>query len=480
MITLNEIAYNIKNLAYGGKSNGEANLTIPQIKHWVHYHRAKLIADNLDKGILSNHIIWQNYELNASNILDSVIMQGNLDPSGLTGSDLNRWNNIPKDATPQALDRWTLDSTLTSKNDALTPYLKDSHSLSQYGDYKKISQFKNDYRNISQAGFTIPEPLMLKDNKSIKSIELDRIAWMTGTVSGFGRAFEPILLPLKTLDEGMYAKHNRFTSNNKPYATLERVDFNNDTLNSTALMLKGLQVTPTIELPIMPSTVPNGTFDTDINDWNFEALTGNLGAATAEWDNGKLKIERVSGFVLAANAYTKLNTINGKQYTINLDVYSNGNQFHQIFVCTDPTGWNMFTTNLIPYIEILTSSGVPSNTTETVTFTAGPDDVYIAIRWATTQSSYITIDNVIAVGNPNQQTLFWSYKANARMILADPTKASPSWDDSKTPYPIPMEYVSDLTQRVVSQEMGVVIKTPVDGIEDNVDTTKMMREKGGA
>lgn len=472
MITLNEIAYNIKNLAYGGKSNGEANVTTSQIKYWVHYHRAKLIADNLDKGILSNHILWQNYELNAGNMLDSVIMQGNLDPSGFTGSDLNRWTNIPKDATPQALDRWTLDSTLTSKNDALTPYLKDSHSLSQYGDYKKLSQFKNDYRNISQAGFTIPEPLMLKDNKSIKSIELDRIAWMTGAVSGFGRAFEPILLPIKTLDEGMYSKHNRFTSNNKPYATLERVNFNDDIHNNTALMLKGIQVTPTIEMPVMLSVVPNGTFDDNINGWTFDPInTG--GTATAYWNSGTLRIDSGSGSSIP-EVYAQLNTINGTLYTISLDVNLIGNQWYQIWVVTDPQDiWNTY---IIPH----TTVNGPSNTTETVTFTAGADDLYILIRIGFTTTETIIIDNVISTGPTPQQSVFWSYKANARMILADPTKASPSWDDSKTPYPLPMEYVSDLTQRVMSQEMGVVIKTPVDDIEDNVDTTKMMREKGGA
>jgi len=468
MITLNEIAYNIKNLAYGGKSNSEANLTISQIKHWVHYHRAKLIADNLDKGILSNHIIWQNYELNAGNMLDSIIMQGNDDPSAFAGSDLNRWTNIPKDATPQALDRWTLDSTLTSKNDALTPYLKDSHSLSQYGNYKKTSQFKNDYRNISQAGFTIPEPLMLKDYKSIKNIELDRIVWKNGADDTFGRSFEPILLPIKTLDEGMYSKHNRFTSDNKPYATLERVDFNDDIHNSTALILKGLQVAPIVKLPTA-LVVPNGTFDTDINGWYFN----NLNTATASLSSGTLRLDSGSGSGIP-EAYTKLNTINGTSYTISLDINLQGNQWYQIWVVTDPQDiWN---TNIIPQTTI---NGI-SNTTETVTFTAGPDDVYILIRIGFTAIEYLTIDNVISTGPTPQQPIFWSYKANARMILADPTKANPSWDDSKTPYPIPMEYVSDLTQRVMSQEMGVVIKTPVDDIEDNMDTTKMMREKGGA
>ena len=474
MITLNEIAYNIKNLAYGGKPNVEANLTTSQIKYWVHYHRAKLIADNLDKGILSNHIIWQNYELNASNMLDSVIMQGNIDPTAFTGSDLNRWTNIPKDSTPQALDRWTLDSTLTSKNDALTPYLKDSHSLSQYGDYKKISQFKNDYRNISQAGFTIPEPLMLKDNKSIKSIELNRIAWMTGTSIGFGRAFEPILLPIKTLDEGMYSKHNKFTSNNKPYATLERVDFNDDIHNNTALMLKGLQVTPMIDLPVMPSTVPNGTFDTDINDWTTPYLIQGSWVATASHVGQALRLDAVSGTNVTMHAFTQLNVINGQSYTINIDINNQASQTVEIYVSTDSS--NPTSSNLVPVVNC--AAGF--NGTKTVTFTANASDTFLYIQTTgNTPGDFYTIDNVIATGS-NQQTVFWSYKANARMILADPTKASPSWDDSKTPYPLPMEYVSDLTQRVMSQEMGIAIKTPVDDMEDNLDTTKMMREKGGA
>ena len=63
MITLNEIAYNIRNLAYGGKNSTENNINIEQIKHWVHYHRAKLIADNVDKGITHNNSIYQSIPL---------------------------------------------------------------------------------------------------------------------------------------------------------------------------------------------------------------------------------------------------------------------------------------------------------------------------------------------------------------------------------------------------------------------------------
>ena len=44
MITLNEIAYNIKNLVEGGISGEDSNLSIRQIKHMVDYHRANLLT----------------------------------------------------------------------------------------------------------------------------------------------------------------------------------------------------------------------------------------------------------------------------------------------------------------------------------------------------------------------------------------------------------------------------------------------------
>ena len=43
MATLNEIAYNIKNLAYGGSYSIEESMDIRQIKFWINYHRANII-----------------------------------------------------------------------------------------------------------------------------------------------------------------------------------------------------------------------------------------------------------------------------------------------------------------------------------------------------------------------------------------------------------------------------------------------------
>jgi|TARA_R100000084_G_scaffold45782_2_gene18816 hypothetical protein len=44
-MTLNEIAYNIKNIVEGGISGEDSTLSIRQIKAMVHYHRSKLIFE---------------------------------------------------------------------------------------------------------------------------------------------------------------------------------------------------------------------------------------------------------------------------------------------------------------------------------------------------------------------------------------------------------------------------------------------------
>ena len=62
MITLNEIAYNIQNMMYPKSLIDpirEGQISIKQIKHWIHYHRAKLIEENISKGILNFSNIYQ-------------------------------------------------------------------------------------------------------------------------------------------------------------------------------------------------------------------------------------------------------------------------------------------------------------------------------------------------------------------------------------------------------------------------------------
>ena len=49
-MTLNQIAYNIKNIVEGGIAGDDSNLSIKQIKHMVHYHRAQLLVKYTDSG----------------------------------------------------------------------------------------------------------------------------------------------------------------------------------------------------------------------------------------------------------------------------------------------------------------------------------------------------------------------------------------------------------------------------------------------
>ena len=49
-MTLSEIAYNIKNIVEGGISGDDSNLSLSQIKHMIHYHRAQLLTKYTDSG----------------------------------------------------------------------------------------------------------------------------------------------------------------------------------------------------------------------------------------------------------------------------------------------------------------------------------------------------------------------------------------------------------------------------------------------
>ncbi len=49
-MTLNEIAYNIKNLAEGGYTTDDSKLSIRQIKEWIHYHRLNLLESYTGNG----------------------------------------------------------------------------------------------------------------------------------------------------------------------------------------------------------------------------------------------------------------------------------------------------------------------------------------------------------------------------------------------------------------------------------------------
>ena len=423
MATLNEIAYNIKNLAYGGNAPKEVNISIKQIKHWIHYHRAKLIADNIDKGIMSNHVLWQELKLDIHNYNNSSVRlydrmwdiywnekgQGggavappspnDLDPkSGQTPYDIDFLKVLPTAADGDFNGYW-IPGPNTMSEASESDRLMGKENRNQYGLTTPSSQLRGDFRNIGSAEFTIPELLMLKNHGSIKDVSLRRMVYHNAD-KNYGE-MEPemdnqngpqhdfIHLPMKTIDESSYSDFNRFSSSNKPHAILKRT---NTTQRS-----------------------------------RFLATFASSGLYTWLDDNY-------------------------------MDGFNNGNG----------------------YLEASIISGT----------------LVLGLNGLQVSPSYFLDNNTL-----DRNKIRWAYDGNFRAILSDPTKATSfrkydssfisapilesnsshfnrhfaSWDDDRSPYPIPTEYIKDLIDRVITSEISVSTKTIADELRDNVDTTKVMQ-----
>jgi len=192
MITLNEIAYNIKNLAYGGKNSLENNISTSQIKHWVHYHRAKLIVDNINNGILNFTSLYQ----------------------------------VAAPPTPQSVVKYK--------------------GVDFYGTntFKKSNkQNKGDYRNTGYITYYIPEVVMLSHDAAVKSVHVNRAVLDNNSL--ISSSSLPIKIYRKSQSEMDYGNHNKFTKNDKPYYKVERnIDDNINFSGQTKLRIYGLQDSP--------------------------------------------------------------------------------------------------------------------------------------------------------------------------------------------------------------------------------------------
>ena len=67
-MTLNEISYNIKNLVEGGITGEDSNLSIRQIRHMVHYHRANLLTKYTDSGRFVSDAMFQEISRTTANL----------------------------------------------------------------------------------------------------------------------------------------------------------------------------------------------------------------------------------------------------------------------------------------------------------------------------------------------------------------------------------------------------------------------------
>ena len=340
MITLNQLADNIHEMMYPNTLSLEGEISKRQIKHWIHYHRAKLIADNIDKGILSSSSLYQSLSLTLRNST-----RGDVNSHYKTWDDYDNGitstvpsapatdtylANAPKvDAAGKLNGEWIATSSLSADVSGNSQSYQDAYSRDQFGREFIKTQIRGDFRNIGFHTFFIPSPLMLKDDNAIKDVFIRRRTYSPDDLStpsldqGGGFQNNPITVYRKTSNDSYFSNFNKFTNSNKPSYTLFKTSLNRD-LNQSEhyISFTGLQTSP-----------------------NYH---GNLDA-------------------------------------------------------------------------------------------------------------------------PGNKNLFWAYRAWMNAILADPTNAEmmhglwfqtkSNWDDSKTPYPIPMDYVKDLIERIVQQESSVSLKT---------------------
>ena len=420
MATLNEIAYNIKNLAYGGNAPKEVNISIKQIKHWIHYHRAKLIADNIDKGIMSNHVLWQELKLDIHNYNNASVRlydrlwdiywseqnQGSsvtvptfahlTAASGQTPYDQDFLRELPKTLAGDFSGYWIPGpNTMSGISDS--DRLMGKENRNQYGLTTPSSQLRGDFRNVGSSEFIIPELLMLKNHGSIKDVSLRRMVYHSDDLN-YGE-MEPemdnqngpqhdfIHLPMKTIDESSYSDFNRFSSSNKPHAILKRT-------NTTQRASIDVVATPT------------GYTTTDAYLDGFNDGDGYIDASI------------IAGTLVLG--------LNGLQVS------------PSYFLDNDTLGRNK-------------------------------------IRWAYD-------GNLRAIlSNPTEITSFRKFDSSlssSPVLANNPShfnRHAASWDDDRSPYPIPTEYIKDLIDRVITTEISVSTKTIADEIRDNVDTTKIMQ-----
>ena len=251
MITLNQIADNIQGMMYPNTLTLEGEISRNQIKHWIHYHRAKLIADNIDKGVLAYSNISQNIRINTRSLRENSVSSYHTNWDRYEDGILAAAPTFPSTGYLSKLPVWSTEkltndfipisslsyggASISSSDNKL-----DYRNKSQYGDEGSRTQLKGDFRNIGFAEFKIPKLLMLNRNQAVKKISISRKPHVaSGNSSQYNNEYMPVSLYYKTQDDESFGNYNKFTKNDKSYYVLDKVNNYKDYVT-----IGGLQVSP--------------------------------------------------------------------------------------------------------------------------------------------------------------------------------------------------------------------------------------------
>jgi len=371
MITLNEIAYNIKNLAYGGKSSTENNISINQIKHWIHYHRAKICAEVFKKKGFTYDGWTQSFPITTRNAAFSDLMSYEnawlLYDKGINATaptpGTTYVENIPKSSSGQPVGMWVAYSAMTAAEGDTEQAWRDANRRDQYGyEIQGSNQNRGDFRNYGAISSYIPKPIYLDGKALMKNVRYRRDTFFADD-------------PNTELDEQGAGQSHR-------YVYLYSRERNNHEANK---FTGGIQ--PYFEV-------------TD--------RTPNAGDLQTHYSSRKL-IPRPETMVSIQNLQVSPNYFNGKDL---------------------------------------------------------PGDKRILWRYAVHAEAVLENPTHISM----IRDYIWGAKAHDYNFL--------TFDDDKDAYPIPMEYVSDLVQRIIQIEVQTELKTSADEITDGLDDRLRMKGSG--
>jgi len=188
MATLNEIAYNIKNLAYGGSATiNEESINIKQIKFWIHSYRAQLIQEDSMSGKGVDHAFYQ--ELLIRRTMDRRMA-------------VTEWETYV-DANSNASEMLVYSNRTAAL--ALVPSGRNVDHIDYYGrdfyDYHTHEE-RGDYGNMM---INLPD-LIHVDKYGIKNLRLRK------THTLYNQNTYHIDVPIVSFNEGANKKYNRFSS----------------------------------------------------------------------------------------------------------------------------------------------------------------------------------------------------------------------------------------------------------------------------
>ena len=196
MATLNEIAYNIKELMSGGDEKLENNIDTRQIKYWVHYHRARIIEEKLK----SRQPIDRRY------------------------------------IQPIASERieYSEKEELYGNQSSLSSSVVDSYGFA-LNDYNGVDWNEGKQFNTFSKHLAIPSTINVGNIDGVTDIRLrKRVIGSSGGSSAFGRWTGWKKLTVKSKDDVKFAWANKFTKTSEPYALLY-TDLNNLNLEISGL-----------------------------------------------------------------------------------------------------------------------------------------------------------------------------------------------------------------------------------------------------